>query len=157
MVVVLLVGLWVLSYLRFDQIVHRVSTTNYVAVSTFRGQIAVGGSDDRSLATVFPRDWRHLSFSLLDWDEKQGSPFAVFPVPGPKSILPWPNFQRPFYIGPVGTTNYELMVPYWLLVLVSAAVGGCVWVRWRFSLRTFLIAMMLLAAGFGVMAVRFRS
>jgi hypothetical protein len=38
-------------------------------------------------------------------------------------------------------------MPYWFLVLVFAALP---WLRWRFSLRTLLIATTLIAAGLGL-------
>jgi hypothetical protein len=154
---VLLIALWVRSYWLFDQIIHRASATEYVALSTNRGQLAFGGSDDPLLSTVFKRDWMHLGFSLKGWDiSKQGSPFAVFPASTPRALLYWPRYDSPFVIGPSGSTSFELSVPYWLLVLTSAAFGASPWIRWRFSLRTLIIATTAVAMVMGsiVWAVR---
>jgi hypothetical protein len=40
-------------------------------------------------------------------------------------------------------------VPYWFLVILTAAVAAVPWIKWRFSLRTLLIAMTLVAIGLG--------
>jgi hypothetical protein len=44
----------------------------------------------------------------------------------------------------------QLLLPYWLLVLFLAALGCAPWLRWRFSLRTLLIGMTLIAALLGL-------
>jgi hypothetical protein len=38
---------------------------------------------------------------------------------------------------------------YWLLILTTVLVGAAPWARWRFSLRTLLIYMTLVAVGLG--------
>jgi hypothetical protein len=146
---VLLIALWVRSYWRFDQILYRASATEYVAISTHLGQLALGGSDDPSLSTVFKRDWTHFGFSLKGWDINRGSPFAVFPASTPRAVLPWPRYYSPFVIGTPGSTSFELSIPYWLLVLTLAAFGTTPWLRWRFGLRTLLIATTLIALVLG--------
>jgi hypothetical protein len=47
-----------------------------------------------------------------------------------------------------GITNVTL--PLWLVVPILAAAGATPWIKWRFSLRTLLIATTLVAVGFGV-------
>jgi hypothetical protein len=42
-----------------------------------------------------------------------------------------------------------ITVPYWSVVLPAAAIGSVSWLSWRFSLRTLLIAMTLIAVGLG--------
>jgi hypothetical protein len=42
------------------------------------------------------------------------------------------------------------VVPIWILVLSIAALAAIPWLRWRFSLRTLLIAMTLVAVALGV-------
>jgi hypothetical protein len=46
--------------------------------------------------------------------------------------------------------NYLLMFPHWFLVLLSAAFATAPWIRWRFSLRTLLIATTLVAVVLGL-------
>ena len=38
------------------------------------------------------------------------------------------------------------MVPYWFALLLAAAIGTVPWIRWSFSLRTMLIAVIVIAA-----------
>jgi hypothetical protein len=53
-------------------------------------------------------------------------------------------------------TSYEITLPYWLLAVTISALGLLPWLPWRFSLRTLLIGMTVLAAllGAAVWAVR---
>jgi hypothetical protein len=46
-----------------------------------------------------------------------------------------------------GTVSIEMQ--YWFLVLASAAIAAAPWLRWRFSLRTLLIATTLVAVVLG--------
>jgi hypothetical protein len=43
-------------------------------------------------------------------------------------------------------------IPYWFLVPLSATLAAIPWIRWRFSLRTLLIAITLVAVVLGVIA-----
>jgi hypothetical protein len=40
-------------------------------------------------------------------------------------------------------------IPHWVLTLIAAAGSVAHWYRWRFSLRTLLVAMTLAAVGLG--------
>ncbi len=42
------------------------------------------------------------------------------------------------------------LVPYWFAVSTLAAIAGAPWLRWRFRLRTLLIATTLVAIGLGL-------
>jgi len=44
----------------------------------------------------------------------------------------------------------SIQVPHWLLVILSASFAAIAWVRWKFSVRTLLIATTLVAVGLGV-------
>jgi hypothetical protein len=44
-------------------------------------------------------------------------------------------------------------IPHWLSILPMIAIGMSSWFRWRFSLRTLLIAMTLVAVGLGLLAM----
>jgi hypothetical protein len=48
---------------------------------------------------------------------------------------------------------WRFTVPCWLLVLASMALAACPWIHWsnRFSLRTLLIAMTLVAVALGIL------
>jgi glucose uptake protein GlcU len=70
----------------------------------------------------------------------QVSPNAV--MPAPKQIAP-----------PVGIgTSF----PYWLAVVVLAAIGGAPWIKPHFSLRTLLIATTLVAVILGAVVLAAR-
>jgi hypothetical protein len=43
-----------------------------------------------------------------------------------------------------------LMAPHWFLIGLSIAMSGLSWLRWRFRLRTLLIAMTLVAVVLGL-------
>jgi hypothetical protein len=44
----------------------------------------------------------------------------------------------------------SVAAPHWFLLLVAATVAAMPWTRWRFSLRTLLIGMAVVAAGLGL-------
>jgi hypothetical protein len=45
---------------------------------------------------------------------------------------------------------FAFAAPFWFLVPLSAAVAVSPWVRWRFGLRTLLIAMAIFAVALGL-------
>ena len=51
----------------------------------------------------------------------------------------------------VDKASYIAVVPVWLLVLISAGFGVLPWLRWRFTMRTLLIAMAFFAVILGVL------
>jgi hypothetical protein len=154
----LVVALWVRSYWKNDQIVHRVSATEYVALTAMRGQIAIGGSNDQMYVSRFQRDyWINLGFSIQAWDTKKGSPFVVFNASEPYGFVNFPYYRSPAWVGSPGSTSYELSIPYWLLVLTLSSFSAIPWLKWRFSLRTLLIAMTLVAVGLGLAVYALRN
>jgi hypothetical protein len=54
-----------------------------------------------------------------------------------------------FYITS-GWSRFGLVLPHWFPVLLTALLATVPWLRWRFSLRTLLIAITLVAVGLGV-------
>jgi hypothetical protein len=170
MVAMLLCALWLTSCWRFDQIIHRTAPGVYRAITSVRGKVAVAGLNDPRMSTVFSRDWLHLHFAMKDASATSGSPIAVFPVDPPESAV-WiiPQFTSPF-VRPISTPNYELTLPFWLLVVVAALAGSLPWLPYparfrrliakipgRFSLRTLLIATTLVAVVLGCVVWAVRS
>ena len=49
-----------------------------------------------------------------------------------------------------GRTQFGFLLPSWLLVLVTITLATVSWIRWRFSLRTLLIAMTFVAVALGL-------
>ena len=71
---------------------------------------------------------------------------AVFSdLPGTTVKSTWPRFDRNPFVTAPGTNYYELILPYWMILLLTSAAAASPWLRWRFSLRTLLIALTLLA------------
>jgi hypothetical protein len=67
-----------------------------------------------------------------------------FPSPwGEASSRIWGRFEYSKY-------NYGLCVPYWILVFAFTTFAAAPWIRWRFSLRTLLIATARLALVLGL-------
>ena len=54
--------------------------------------------------------------------------------------------------GPLGFyyDGVSLSLPHWFVVLIAAALAATTWLRWRFSLRTLLIATTLVAVLLGL-------
>lgn len=50
---------------------------------------------------------------------------------------------------PWGGREYEFQIPYWFPVGGAVVLGAATWMPWRFSLRTMLIAITLLAVALG--------
>lgn len=48
---------------------------------------------------------------------------------------------------------WSLSVRHWFLVLLCFMLAAAPWLKWRFSLRTLLIAMALIALGLGIVAI----
>jgi hypothetical protein len=66
-----------------------------------------------------------------------------------------PNFPDPSVLGfyiELSPSPREFLAPHWFFVLITTALAAFVWIRhlkWRFSLRTLLIAVTLLSIGLG--------
>ncbi len=154
----LLIALWVRSYWRVDQLIRRGSTTTYYAFTSSQGQAFVGMSNDPGLKVVFGQDWTKRGFSLEDWYASPGTPFACFPATTPSPLneirlVLWPHYRKnPFVSITPGVTHHEVMVPYWLAFLLTIWLALIPWIRWRFSLRTLLIAATLIAVLLGIIA-----
>jgi hypothetical protein len=65
-----------------------------------------------------------------------------------RSQLEW-LFPKSQMLG-FGMVSNEVRVPYWFLVLSSAGFATFPWLRWRFSLRTVLVATTLVAVVLGL-------
>ena len=120
---VLLIGLWVRSYWRND-IVMSPRTMSISQVGTLNCLISEN--------TMLP-GWRWHSIILTKCDE-----------PG--------NTKPTRWMWIVADKHVQLGFPYWLPVILSATVATLPWIRptKRFSLRTLLIAITLIAVVLGV-------
>jgi hypothetical protein len=68
----------------------------------------------------------------------------------------WIGARRPglwgFTAGFWSQRNWVTQAPYWSAVVSTAAIATVPWLRWRFSLRSILIATTLIAVVMGLIA-----
>jgi hypothetical protein len=131
-VCLLLIVLWVRSY----------STSDFI--------VGVGANGPAS-QFVFESQYGHLGIGRrpddllpsrsMSWSYKTYSHTTSLRPP-----LPW----RTVYTGDTFVT------PVWSVLLLLSAIATAPWIRWRFSLRTLLIAMRLIAALLGLIAISIR-
>jgi hypothetical protein len=50
-----------------------------------------------------------------------------------------------------------IIIPYWSFLASVVVVASLPWLKWRFSLRTLLIATTLVAVGIGVVVMTLRG
>jgi hypothetical protein len=128
---VLLMALWVRSYWWMDSIVVQLSRTNGLGVTSIEGRILLKYSARWDTQIT---NWEIFSVSMRD----ELSDFVR---------QSWPS------VG-IASNNglLEAAVPHWILVALTAAIVSVSWTcgKWRFSLRTLLIAITLVAVGMGI-------
>jgi hypothetical protein len=125
-VCVLLIVLWLRSYWRDDSVSY-CNASVWIGVDSKRG---LGGLLWTKMDQPPPADlagWRVRSLPL-----RVDNPYVKFPR--------W-HWDKQSGI---------IWIPIGLLVLASTALAAVPWLRWRFSLRTLLIAMTLVAVVLGL-------
>ena len=125
-VTVLLCLMWVRSYWIWDLIDNGVRPSRG-GMSSVAGRI--GGSIAADPA------WR-TSLSAYKW-------YATPRQPSQRGYRWLPSFERNKY-------RIGMGFPYWSLVVFSVTLASTPWLRWRFSLRTLLIATTLVAVLLGI-------
>jgi hypothetical protein len=139
---VLLVVLWVRSYVTTDTLNVRNQQHSFNCVSAY-GEAGVGVSDTE----WWP--WPPSKMILLrspptvnSWEPDGRHPWL--------SIL---GFRlRNYLINVPGNTVFQFAFPYWFAVVSSTMFAALPWIRWskRFSLRTLLLATTLIAVVLGL-------
>jgi hypothetical protein len=132
---VLLIALWVRSYWYVDKAWAQVTpyVTGYVQITP--GQFSFFSVS--SIVALPPGDWEKLKFPVDEFFGED-NPLPSTPIFGKLSL-----------------SDGYLLIPAWLLVLLTASIAGAPWIRWsrRFSLRTLLIATALVAVGLAVVVI----
>lgn len=125
---VVLLGIWIRSYWRVDNILISSGTRSIFVVSGWGG--AVYELTDASGVSPFDFSWR-------SWPQPSGHP-----KPSLFSFHFQPNFPA------------QLCLPFWLLALAMATLGLILQIRGplRFNLRALLIATTFLAVALGMIA-----
>jgi hypothetical protein len=133
----LLVTLWVRSYFARDML-RGVVRSQAVYFTSLRGKFAIGIDV-----------WPHAPFGWTNESKSDKSNMrAVFPtVTGkrPLSIIGFRWLFTPRLI--------IVVVPHWFILLITAACAAIPWIKLQFGLRTLLIAMTLVAAFLGLIAI----
>lgn len=123
---VLLSVLWVRSYYKANLLMCQVSRTNGFSLVSQRGFFGITLFDPNDVGDRY-------SMGLTTTKPTAFSP---------------PNWE-------IGTHEHpypqqHVMVPWWSVMLLSAAFAAAPWLRFRYSLRTLLIVTMLVATTLGL-------
>jgi hypothetical protein len=119
-------ALWVRSYWQYDNARFALAPANDLLVSSYKGRVI---------------------FIL----ESNGIPWQSTVRELGINWLPSDAF---FYKRASGFTS--VIIPVWFAVLLFAGIGAIPWVRYRFSLRTLLVAMTLVAVVLGALVISMR-
>jgi hypothetical protein len=141
----LLILLWVRSYWRWDILE---STTNWGLIHR------------QSLRGVLVYEYRAVNVkphvpattrALIIKEISIGSAFSSRPVSAGESYRIPGNNSRFLGFGYFNSGSTVIaVVPYWFAVMLFGMLGTLPWLRYRFSLRTLLIATTLVAVGLGL-------
>ena len=131
---VLLIVLWVRSYWWYDVLYGRFSNAVNIQIGSCRGNVGYTRVNDGSVIR-----WGTKTYSMEDWDARGGvnGKWLGYIHGGTLQLL----------------TIADVGVPHWFLMLVFMALTAAPWyrqIRWRFSLRTLLIATSLVAVVLGL-------
>ena len=135
LVAVVLVGLSVWSSLSRFGVQHQASSGDVTGISSEGGDLLVFHSDASDWAAL---RWRGAP--LTGWF------FHKFPR----------NPYQPRMASRWRAKSFSLVVPYWAPTMIAVALAAMPWLRWRFSIRTMLVATTLIAVTLGYVAITLR-
>src|SRR6476620_7857257 len=135
LVAVLLCVLWVRSYYIEDDLSIRIARSEIVTFATMRGKALLSTYQVTPSLNRILHHGRWVTGSVGD-DRDEWENFD-------RRTLPWR------IIASGGPASEALVLPLWFLPATSATSAAVPWVRWRFTLRTLLIATTLIAAALG--------
>jgi hypothetical protein len=132
---VLLVVLWVRSYWRYDRFVY-VENLRYIGIESNAAAFYfwIGLDDDDTAGWTFRGSW-DLSSAASEYPKMANRADRT------SSIFEWHSYPN---------SSVYAVASYWFLVLVASLFGALPWLRCRFSLRTLLFVMMVVAVAIGV-------
>ena len=136
---VLLIVLWVRSLNRMDALTWHYDNAEAFQIRTNPGQLVFGTGTDRPVPPLAVRQVGRLWMS--EWFE---------------SMRLYGRTMNWWFGASSSHAGWYVSIPDWFLILLCCAVGSIPWLRWRFTLRTLLIATTLVAAllGLAVYATR---
>jgi hypothetical protein len=129
----LLVALWVRSYWRWDRVVK----PQTVVFESIRGQVGVNNYPP------YTQPWSQRWFLITYPGITEAYAIWQESAPHPRKL----GFDFTW-----NKDEHGVAIPFWFLVMIAATSAVIPWVRqlrWRFSLRTLLVATTLVAVGLG--------
>jgi hypothetical protein len=132
MLCLLLVVLWVRSYLYHDIVALSWNSKQGIRIDAVSGGATFMYIDWRSRGNL--KAWSVVSLSL--------DKFQFFPISGDDEVIAGLLFQRL-------TDGYVVILPFWFFTPMTGIAAAIPWL-WRFSLRTLLIGMTLIAILLGI-------
>jgi hypothetical protein len=127
---VLLVLLWVRSYYACDTIHVKYRAWHYAWIVPERGRIVISLSEIKSILSGFAID--HIEVTKIQ-----------FPI-----------IRHTYWVHVLRMGNLtEIYVPIWLPILFLATLAAGPWVRFRFTLRTLLVAITLISLLLGLIVM----
>ena len=127
---VLLIVLWVRSYWADTWVMGYLSSTRLFGVGSQAGQMTLVSVPEKVTAGTYA-----------------GWGIRVFPQRNHWLV---PHMGFAFQLD---RTELHAFVPHWFLVMVAGSFAALPWIRWRFSLRSTLIAMTLVSVLLGIIAI----
>jgi hypothetical protein len=152
---VLLILLWVRSYWWNGSAEIRVSSTRELMVMSVQGYTYWGTLPDQDWnwnVSIEPLDEGNQTFILTSGirTDTHGIIRTGNLASNANAGLNW---RGRFGFGLSHSPDVQFVsFPHWFLALLSAAFATAPWLRWRFSIRTLLIAMTLVAVALGLIA-----
>jgi hypothetical protein len=140
----LLIGLWVRSYQWSEVLIIPVSDTLFIAFGSVQGEMTACKS--RNVPGYFQHGWEIQSTPPMDrriFDERPEA------QPGYRGVFGFGFIDSP--------PTFSICAPYWFFVVLLGISSTIPWLPWRFSLRTLLIVMTLVAVGLGVVLFLVRN
>jgi hypothetical protein len=135
---VLLVVLWVRSY-TFHDIMGKMISSRKVGIHSVTGRLAFCQENFNPSPQLSAADAKLMLGEL-----------------GKNPLLITMRIKSPRHLElPYGNLVSTVVVPYWLPVLLTGTLAAAPWIRWRFSLRTLLIATTVIAVVLGAIALAY--
>lgn len=145
----MLAVLWLRSYWYFDQLIGPVSASTFCACNSACGTVLIGSTNDTLAGVALGPNWTWESAPLTNTpDQKKNSFSFAFRRPSLADPLysKWrflPLFGRFQQLG--GSRHSDVFLPYPFLLVVASAISIVPWLKLRFTMRSMLIGVALVA------------
>jgi hypothetical protein len=136
---VLMIALWMRSRQHLDLVAVSATATKFIGASSESGQLR-----------FYTGTWSSTTASRNILNHESFDANIGHPGPPITSESAWGFSYR--------DNNLYARLPHWFVALVTATMASAPWIRlsWRYSLRTLLVAMTLVAVGLGMIVYALR-